>query len=57
MPKLDTVNYLDDFNINSITMIKEILLRHLKRQASYRIVTTRNIVHLLLELLFKELSK
>lgn len=57
MPKMDTVNYLDDFNINSMVEIKDILLHHLKQQTNYRIVTTKNIVHLLSELIFKEVSK
>ena len=55
MPKLDMLNYLDDFNVSSILAIKDILLRHLRKQGAYRVVTVRNIVYLLSELIFKEM--
>lgn len=52
MPRLDTVNYLDEFNIESILLIRSAALEQL--QKSYRVSTLRNMVLLIDELSFRE---
>lgn len=59
MPRLDTVNFLDEYNVSSIGQLRNLALRHLEANAisnNYRLATLRNMAILVDELTHKELE-
>lgn len=58
MPRLDTINFVDEYNLGSITQLRNIALRHLENNSKcnqYRLSTIRNMSIIVDELTYKEL--
>ena len=59
MPRLDTINFLDEYNIESIGRLRNLALKHLENNTvknEYRLSTLRNMAILVDELTYKELE-